>query len=74
MISPDLLQWIIQALTAIGQQPGGAGPGGLPPFPPIGQLPLPGPGQVPPGGAYQPKKNEKPLAGFPLLVVKGKKP
>lgn len=73
VISPELLQWIIQALTAMGQQPGGA-PGlpGLPGLPPIGQLP--GPGVTPPGGgAYTPKKNEKPLPGFPLLVVKGKK-
>lgn len=82
VISPELLQWIIQALTAVGQPgapgaPGAPGlPGlpGLPPLPPIGQLP--GPGVTPPppgGGAYTPKKNEKPLPGFPLLVVKGKK-
>lgn len=70
LLPPQLLQALISLLTGAVQPAPGAPAPGLPPLPPIAQPPGT-PGAPVPG--YTPNKKEAPIAGFPLLVIKGKK-
>lgn len=81
-IDPDLLARILEMFRGLAQNPPPPPfpPAPFPPFPPPGQLPPgaqppllppgPNPGQLP--GAF--KKNERPIPGFPLIAVRGKRP